>query len=280
MKKLLIILTLLIFALPVYSIDWDIKGRLRFGKEVSVVVPEGVPADYTEYLNSLNEKFKDTWSPANHNKDLRVVLNITINSAGDVESMKLIRTSGFRDVDRSAFGVIKENSPYEPFSDSITEPTLSFNVVFNRYILGHPAIKANDTIIVLTECSLSNYTYKKLKTKQDRKACKKYLKLVTKELRDTLILSDYPRRMMSYFKFDITRYGNIENIKVTATSNSKKFDKDVTDKLQSIVLPAFPEGFTPDKITVEYRIGNNPSLRPRYNPVRDAGSVILGVPLF
>ena len=61
MKKLLIILTLLIFALPVYSIDWDIKGRLRFGKEVSVVVPEGVPADYTEYLNSLNEKFKDTW---------------------------------------------------------------------------------------------------------------------------------------------------------------------------------------------------------------------------
>ena len=161
MKRFLLLIIFLIFMLPVYSADLDVKGRLKFGKEVSITLQENtvLSANFDEYLNNLSENLRKRWNPPNHNKDLRVVLRISIHNDGSLKSMKVIRTSGFNNVDRSALALIQENSPFASFPSGAKEQSLNFIVTLDRYILGHPTIKANDTMIVLSERSLKDYTY-------------------------------------------------------------------------------------------------------------------------
>ena len=281
MKRFLLLIIFLIFMLPVYSADLDVKGRLKFGKEVSITLQENtvLSANFDEYLNNLSENLRKRWNPPNHNKDLRVVLRISIHNDGSLKSMKVIRTSGFNNVDRSALALIQENSSFASFPSGAKEQSLNFIVTLDRYILGHPTIKANDTMIVLSERSLKDYTYLTLNSEDEKGVCKDYLKTVTKSLKESLILSNHPRILMSYFKFDITRSGQIANIEMTRTSGDKNFNNEILEKLQASTLPEFPAELSADKITVEYRIGNNPSQRPRYNPVKSIGTMILGVPL-
>lgn len=91
-------------------------------------------AEYDNYLEGVKKSVFRAWEPeqASRNKEQgRVVLEFTILSDGRLESIRILRSSGFPSLDREAMRAVRAVSPFRPLPERTGLSELSIRYTFN-----------------------------------------------------------------------------------------------------------------------------------------------------
>ena len=107
----------------------------KSNKKEAIVNLNTTEFKYTSYFSKLREKIYQVWQYPDISKqrgesgDLRIVF--TIRKDGYLEEVKILRSSGFVNLDREVLRTINVASPFYPFPKSWEEDTIKIPAIFN-----------------------------------------------------------------------------------------------------------------------------------------------------
>ena len=291
MRKFL--LTILVFTFVAMSSCYAYTNdkKPQFGKAVSsniVLFEEDdvLSVDYSRYLDVMSKTVQDTWRPQSYHKDLTLKVIALIKRDGTLKRYKVIKSSGYKDVDFTALAALQVNVPYEKFPEGSTEKYIKAIFTFDRYLIGSVRKNtntrtANDSayrtaVIPDTQTDfLRNYTdisgdaniqptrqlelyaYNQLTDPAQKALCKQYLDYVTSTMQQKLVIDD--DMPLSSFRFNIKKDGTVENVRLITSSDGKVKAEEVAIQISKIIFRGFPQGlnFKNNKVTVEYQVGES-----------------------
>ena len=261
MKKFLFLVIGLLFFSPAFGFNFDSTGHFNAGESVNIEIikpQEDFNIDnYIDYISNLNSNLKNNWNPPTHLKSSKTVYIFEINPQKQViNHIKLVRTSGFKDVDRSALALLRNDIIFKEFPKSSENTKLTIKATFVRSVFGRPDVINNGAVTVLTKDSKRNQI-KKAEGFSQKIYCRRYINKVTQQLKKEFELSDYPAVFQSVFDIEINRYGKVDKVSLTATSSDRNFNKEVMTRLYNTQFVSFPDKFLLPKINLEYKISNH-----------------------
>ncbi len=110
----------------------SVKGK----KGLTFDVPE---FHHRGYMRRLKDKIERIWqyptAAAGHGISGDLYISFSINRDGSLGEVKLVRTSGYKDLDKAAMEAIKNAEPYWPLPEDWKEDQLSINGHF-IYLIG------------------------------------------------------------------------------------------------------------------------------------------------
>ncbi len=72
------------------------------------------PQEFQTYMKNTQVKIKSNWQPPADEKSGQVIMSYKINRNGELESFKILKSSGSQKLDESAVNSLKKSSPFEP----------------------------------------------------------------------------------------------------------------------------------------------------------------------
>ncbi|NIP29754.1 MAG: TonB family protein [Candidatus Dadabacteria bacterium] len=123
-----------------YDFPYDYKTQenllgSKSKKKEAVVDLNTTEYKYTSYFSKLREKIYQVWKYPDESKakgeqgDLRIVF--TIRKDGYLEDVRILRSSGFENLDNEVLRTIHVASPFYPFPQSWDEEKIKIPAVFN-----------------------------------------------------------------------------------------------------------------------------------------------------
>lgn len=73
-----------------------------------------VPKDFQTYMKNTQVKIKSNWNPPKDEDSGQVVMTYKINKNGDLESFRILKSSGSQKLDDSAVSSLKNAAPFDP----------------------------------------------------------------------------------------------------------------------------------------------------------------------
>ncbi len=118
-----------------YKTDQQLLGTPTVNNKEVTVDLNTTEYKYISYFTKLKEKIYQVWKYPKESKarreqgDLRIVF--IIKKDGSLEDVRIIESSGFRELDREVLRTIKVASPYNPFPKSWEEEKLRIPATFD-----------------------------------------------------------------------------------------------------------------------------------------------------
>ncbi len=92
--------------------------------------------DWGPWLAALQRKVEQHWIPGQTGTSRRTVVIFTVGRAGDLQSMRLARTSGSQQTDDAALTAIQRAAPFLPLPEAYTGSSVTINFTFDINVLG------------------------------------------------------------------------------------------------------------------------------------------------
>ena len=90
---------------------------------------QDINSSFAAYNDEMHKKIVSKWTPPSVNKNMRVVLDFTIQKNGRVTDAKIYKSSGDKKLDDSALKALKKASPLPPLPLNFNQD--SINVKFD-----------------------------------------------------------------------------------------------------------------------------------------------------
>lgn len=117
-----------------YNTEEQLLGTKNVEKEITVDL-NTTEYKYISYFTKLKERIYQVWKYPKESQarreqgDLRIVF--TLRKDGYLESVRIIESSGFENLDREVLRTIRVASPYNPFPESWEEEKLKIPATFD-----------------------------------------------------------------------------------------------------------------------------------------------------
>ncbi|MEN9220986.1 MAG: TonB family protein, partial [Thermostichus sp. BF3_bins_97] len=102
--------------------------------------PPGVAAranvDWGPWLAALQRKVEQNWIPGQTGASRRTVVIFTVGRGGDLQNVRLGRTSGSQQTDDAALTAIQRAAPYLPLPEAYEGNSVTINFTFDINVLG------------------------------------------------------------------------------------------------------------------------------------------------
>lgn len=90
--------------------------------------------DFAPFMKKLQREIKLNWKPPKKNKSNRVVLLFTVSKNGKVSNIKVLKSSGYEDVDKSAIKAVKDTAPFDPLPAEFEDNQVDIQFTFDYNI--------------------------------------------------------------------------------------------------------------------------------------------------
>ena len=117
-----------------YNTEEQLLGTKNVEKEITVDL-NTTEYKYISYFTKLKERIYQVWKYPKESQirreqgNLRIVF--TLRKDGYLESVRIIESSGFENLDREVLRTIRVASPYNPFPESWEEEKLKIPATFD-----------------------------------------------------------------------------------------------------------------------------------------------------
>ena len=91
--------------------------------------------DYQLYMKKMQKKIKKNWHPPRENNRNKVVVLFKITKAGELLDIKIINSSGSKEMEEAAIKAIQLTAPFDPLPDKCKEDSVDINFTFDYKIL-------------------------------------------------------------------------------------------------------------------------------------------------
>ncbi|MFS8856185.1 TonB family protein, partial [Synechococcus sp. H55.2] len=92
--------------------------------------------DWGPWLAALQRKVEQNWIPGQTGTSRRTVVIFTVGRAGDLQSIRLGRTSGSQQTDDAALTAIQRAAPFLPLPEAYEGNSVTINFTFDINVLG------------------------------------------------------------------------------------------------------------------------------------------------
>lgn len=108
------------------------KIQQNFSHLIRKTVKHKVPAaNFGTFMQNLQSDMMLNWNPPKIGTNARVVVLMKIRKDGNLESVKILKSSGSSEMDNAALNAVKSTAPFQPLPLSFTGETVDVNFSFN-----------------------------------------------------------------------------------------------------------------------------------------------------
>ena len=108
------------------------KIQQNFSRLTRKTVKHKVPAaNFDTFMQNLQSDMMLNWNPPKIGTNARVVVLMKIQKDGNLESVKILKSSGNSEMDNAALNAVKSTAPFQPLPLSFTGETVDVNFSFN-----------------------------------------------------------------------------------------------------------------------------------------------------
>ena len=108
------------------------KIQQNFSRLTRKAVKNNVPAaNFDTFMQDLQSDMMLNWNPPKIGTNARVVVLMKIRKDGNLESVKILKSSGSSEMDNAALNAVKSTAPFQPLPLSFTGETVDVNFSFN-----------------------------------------------------------------------------------------------------------------------------------------------------
>lgn len=254
MKKILILVALMFFALPVYSAEIpDNKAS-----ETCVIVDEAqnpaeMSEEYKSYMKNLRKSIKKNWNPPRGDNSKSTVLLFKLSKDGQLSDCKVNQSSGDEVFDKSAVEAVEKAAPFAPLPEIAPEYT-DVLFTFDYKVFAGQMAAPSSLVFKSTPNSPVRLLWKNMKNKEDKKVFKAYLEQVAKVL--IYVQYDGKNKNLVRIKFTINKEGNVIFAKVSGSTGDKDFNNQILSKVKTLEFGEIPEQLKLNEITFEIEFNN------------------------
>ena len=220
--------------------------------------PEVKNVDFKPYMSELQKKIKKNWKPNRWSKKSKLtILLFSINKQGELVSCEISKSSGDNEFDKLALKAVRDTAPFKSLPKEYNGEKIDIQFTFDYNVWGEKNSVQIDTSLLnckITDKSPSNHTYASFNDRNKRKVFKSYMNDVTKMLET--IKYNGEKASLVKIKFIISKSGEAQNIKVTASTGNKEFNNNVINQIKGIDFGSIPEELGVVNIPVEYQFDN------------------------
>lgn len=144
-KKLAIIFCALLAADLIYvSYLSDFHESLSFIKDIKnnvlkTATNKNDEADkdlfFKNYMHDMQLKIKKNWTPPKYDTSKKTVLLFTVKRNGEIENIRVEKSSGSKDSDNAAIEALQKSLPLAPFAPEIKEEKVDIMFSFDYNVL-------------------------------------------------------------------------------------------------------------------------------------------------
>ncbi len=87
--------------------------------------------DFAPFMKKLQRDIKLNWKPPKKNESNRVVLLFTVSKNGKVSNIKVLKSSGYKDVDKAAIKAVKDTAPFQPLPAEFEDNQVDIHFKFD-----------------------------------------------------------------------------------------------------------------------------------------------------
>lgn len=98
---------------------------------------------FKNYMHDMQLKIKNNWTPPKYDTSKKTVLFFTVKRSGEVENIRVEKSSGSKDSDDAAIEALKKSSPLAPFDSEIKEEKVDIMFTFDYNVLNAKDKTAN-----------------------------------------------------------------------------------------------------------------------------------------
>ena len=94
---------------------------------------EPSPDNFDYYMRNLQRQLRKNWHPPEIEASTKVTVYFEVKRDGNIKSMMILKSSGFKRLDEAALNAVRYAVPYPPFPSGYTKDTLNiqFDFVYN-----------------------------------------------------------------------------------------------------------------------------------------------------
>jgi TonB family protein len=93
-------------------------------------------ADFGPYMKDLQRKIKMSWRPPRGNESKRVVVVFRVSKLGELQAVRVTKSSGEPSADSAAISAVQKVFPYKPFPTDYREPNIDIEFTFDYNVFG------------------------------------------------------------------------------------------------------------------------------------------------
>lgn len=90
---------------------------------------------FKNYMHDMQLKIKKNWTPPKYDTNKKTVLLFTAKRNGEVENIRVEKSSGSKDSDNAAIEALKKSLPFAPFAPEIKEEKIDIMFTFDYNVL-------------------------------------------------------------------------------------------------------------------------------------------------
>ncbi len=128
-----IILFIILFALSsAFAATKLINKKLPAKKTIEI---QQTDDSIQQYMNNMQHTVKANWNPkTNSENSTRVVLKYRIHKNGEISNIEVLKSSGDKEMDKTAIEAVKKSSPLAELPDALQENYVDVNFSFDYNI--------------------------------------------------------------------------------------------------------------------------------------------------
>ncbi len=111
MKHFLTLLFVVIISTPAFAFDYDVIMGPNIPPNPYQTTQEQ-KVDMGPYIRHMQQEVRSAWKPSEEDKTKQVVLTFTLHQDGNIEDVKILKTSGSRSADQTAMFAVALASPF------------------------------------------------------------------------------------------------------------------------------------------------------------------------
>lgn len=207
---------------------------------------QNYPVDYSNYMSVLSRNVKQRWDKPpfdNVTKSTKTVVQFSIDKKGNLLSLKVSRSSGFREIDLSAERAIRDAAPFAelpPGADSKVDIQFTFDL--NKYDSAAPpsakSVAAPASSVSRQKFSATPYPFSQVTT---------YVEMLGERLEKNWHAQSAPVTVI----FRVSDRGDVSGLQVYSSSGDTRLDEKALSLVRSCApFPKPPAGALP--LDVQY----------------------------
>lgn len=197
------------------------------------------------YLTNLQKTIELNWISALVDDNKNDVLAFSLDRNGSVFDVKVVRSSGDDEFDRSTIMAVYKAAPFKEFPQCVDKDAVDFKIYFSKNLISLDIVDKN-----AYQCAEKNEIYNQT---IDGVNYGYYLNNMDQRVVSHWNVPYYSQNKLAVALFSVKDDGSVYDLHIVKSSEDKKFDNEAIKAIRaSIPFDSFPRASEKDSIKVQF----------------------------